>query len=66
MLDPKKIPHSILENLHDRGLTDEQIADMSPKEAFGEYAQWHGLINWGSTLWHAVESFKAAEVTDDP
>ncbi len=66
MLDLAKIPHSILENLYSRELTDEQIAEMTPPQAFKEYCEWHGLIGWSATLWHAVRSFKDAEVPDDP
>lgn len=61
MLDLTKIPYTVLSDIRERGHSDETIAQMSPQEAFSEYCIWNGLINWGGTLFRAVENLKAAE-----
>lgn len=63
MLDLEKIPERIMERLKNRGNTDEDIRDMSPREAFNENCVWQGLLgNYGYSLWSDVEALKAAEV----
>ena len=62
MLDPKAIPEHIRGDLNSRGHTDEDIAKMTPKEAFNEFCSWNGLIGWGNRLWFAMEAFKGSEV----
>lgn len=53
------IPMHIRKALYSRGISDEQIAIMSPKEVFHEYCEWHGLINWSDELWNTVCELKS-------
>lgn len=50
-LDIKRLNPAVLSALRERGHTDKDITFMSPREAFEEYCTWHGLVNWGDTLW---------------
>jgi hypothetical protein len=50
-MDPKKLSRPMLTTLRERGHTDQAISLMSAREAFDEYCNWHGIINWGDTLW---------------
>ena len=61
MLDINKIPPHILGNLKDRGHTNEEIAMMTPKKAFSEYCNWHGLSGWGDSLAQAIKSLDESE-----
>lgn len=51
MLNTKTLPANLLDALHKRGHADEQIAEMTPAEAFDEFCNWHGLSGWGGELW---------------
>lgn len=51
----KVIPDQIFDACQDRGISLDRINSMTPKERFVEYCQWHGLINWGNTLWDLVK-----------
>lgn len=59
-MDISKIPAKVLADIRKRGHSDEDIAAMSPEEAFREYCEWNGLINWGDALFRAVEALKTA------
>lgn len=50
------IPRSVLEACRNRGWTDDAIKGMTPRQMFGEYCEWHGLINWGNQLWCVVDA----------
>jgi hypothetical protein len=59
-VDISKIPEHILSDVRERA-SDDAIATMTPREVFTEYCMWNGLINWGGTLFDAVESLKKAD-----
>ena len=61
MMDLKVLPSHITEDLIKRGNSKEDIAKMSPEEAFNEYCNWHGLQGWGESLWEIVQELKDAE-----
>lgn len=61
MLSINTIPAHVIQDLKERGHSEEQIKAMSAKEAFNEYLAWNGILGWGSTLWHVVERLKEAE-----
>ena len=74
MLNTKTLPANLLDALHKRGHADEQIAEMTPSEAFEEFCNWHGLSGWGSELWSLMcklqnevtsEMIEAAEGVED-
>lgn len=44
----------VLLALKKRGHSEQDIARMSPKNAFVEYCEWNGLLCWGETLWNQV------------
>lgn len=50
----QKIPESVHSALVNRGWSEAAIANMSPRQMFEEYCQWHGLIGWGYPLWGVV------------
>lgn len=52
----------MLEALKERGITNERIESMSPREMFSEYCTWHGLINWSDRLMYALNA--ASEATE--
>lgn len=52
MLNTKTLPANLLDALHKRGHADEQIAEMTPAEAFDEFCNWHGLSGWGGSCSH--------------
>ena len=58
-----KLPDDILEALKECGYTPNQIAAMTPLQAFHEYCNWHGLLGWGGSLWGIMEDLKSAEGT---
>lgn len=47
--------------LRHRELSENQIEQLTPQEAFEQFCQWHGLINWSSTLWQQVVALHALE-----
>lgn len=61
MLDLEVLPDKFIDDLKSRGHSIEAIATMSPETAFSEFCNWNGLINWGDTLWSAVQEFKDAD-----
>jgi hypothetical protein len=63
MLDLTKIPPAVLNDIRERGHDDKAIAAMTPREAFREFCNWNGLIEWGSILFAAVEELKKADAT---
>lgn len=56
-----QLPRQVLADLHSRGHSDEAIERMTPEEAFAEYCQWNGLINWNGPLWEAATALKAIQ-----
>lgn len=64
-VDLAKLNPAVKSALASRGYSDEKIGLMSPREAFVEYCEWHGLINWGDTLWEQAKGlmFTAAAST---
>lgn len=56
-MDVNKWNPAVLSALRARGHEDKDIAIMSTREAFEEYCTWHGLVNWGSTLWEQAGAF---------
>jgi hypothetical protein len=56
-----KLSFSIVDALHERGHTDDQIANMSPEMAFIEYCNWNGLLGWGIELIDVIDSLRASE-----
>jgi hypothetical protein len=61
-LDLQALPDELINDLKERGHSEEAIAQMTPEKAFEEYCNWNGLINWGDSLWKAVHEFKDASV----
>lgn len=61
MTDIDKIPAEVLDALRERGHSDARIAKMDPVQMFKEYCNWHGLINWGGTLWAIVAELSELE-----
>lgn len=61
MLDFDKIPERVIDDLSERGWSDSDIEKMSPEQAFSEFCNWNGLINWGPSLWGVVKDLEKAE-----
>lgn len=55
------LPIGVVRNLHQRGLSDTEIEQLTPKEAFEHFCDWNGLINWSNLLWSTVASLMAIE-----
>lgn len=60
MLNLKKLNPAIVDALHYRGHTDDDIKNMTPSEAFDEACSWYGLIGWGPTLRAMYENVQDA------
>ena len=66
-MDIDKIPRAIVDDLHSRGFTDSQIANMKPERAFDEFCSWHGLLGgWGDILIGALDALRAADEGNVP
>jgi hypothetical protein len=48
------MPSNVVHALREAGYSGEEINDMSGREAFDAFCTWHGMINWGGTLWKAA------------
>lgn len=59
-MNPDKLSQDLLEALTERGYTEETIKTLSPEEAFEEYCNWNGLINWGTRLKNAMTNIEQA------
>lgn len=55
----KTLPDNVLEALRNRGLDDEDIAELTPQQAFDEFCRWHGLSDWGNELWSVMDKLKS-------
>jgi hypothetical protein len=65
MLDLNVLPDEFIDDLKNRGNSEDEISKMSPETAFNEYCKWHGLTDWGDSLWRAVHEFKDASVSEE-
>lgn len=57
----EKIRDDVLEDVRERGFSDEQIEAMDGETLFNEYCMWNGLIGYGFSLWNIVLDLKEAE-----
>lgn len=39
----------------------ERLAKMNPRQIFGLYCNWHGLIGWGHSLFDVVQDLEKAK-----
>ncbi len=60
-LATEKISPHILEALHQRGHSADDISKMSPPGAFCEFCERHGFIGWGGFMWDTVDNLKQSE-----
>jgi hypothetical protein len=61
MIDITKLDPVVLENLRNRGHSDERIKQMNWDQVFDEYCHWEGLIRWGSELRRVMANAKNAQ-----
>ena len=47
---PGALSNYVLETLNERGLSREQISELSPREVFNEYCLGRGLLGYGDLL----------------
>lgn len=66
MINLNEVAPTILKDLRARGHTDEQIQKMNWNEAFDEYCEWNGLVNWGSQLREVMKQLKNAQDAAPP
>jgi len=62
-LDITKLPRSMLDDLHARGLTDDRIAFSTVEEAFREWCEWNGFIKWSDTILRMIRALDGANVS---
>lgn len=62
MLDPNKLHAEVISSLKERGHSVKAIAQMTPRRAFVEYCEWHGLLGWAGSLWDVALDLKSAEI----
>ena len=73
-LDILKVHPRVMRDLRGRGLSEAEIAEMTPEQAFNAFCQYNGFAgNWGQTLASILDSLRAsvvapsvAEVIADP
>ena len=41
-------------------MSDEEIAELTPAEAFSEFCYWHGLLDWGNELWSVMTNLQCS------
>lgn len=61
MLKIESLDPEVLETLREMSRSDDDIESMSPEQAFSEYCNWHGLINWGNRLLRVADNIRAAQ-----
>lgn len=59
-MDIKKLQQSVVDALRNRELTDDEIAALTPEQAFNEYCRWNSLGDWGPTLTSTLDNLRAA------
>lgn len=57
----KELPSEVVYACRQRGLTDQQIEEMTISELFNEFCNWNGLINWSDRLLNVVNQLKKAK-----
>lgn len=60
-IDLSRLNPAVRSALINRGHSEEEILRMSPREAFVEYCEWHGLIRWGDSLWENAKHLMTME-----
>ena len=62
MIDITKLDKDILNNLHERGHSDEKIKNMTWDEVFDEYCHWEGITgSWPEILRRVMANAKNAQ-----
>ncbi len=54
MINPQALPENVLRDLLERGHSLETIAQMSTREAFDEFLNWNGIINYTTLISEAL------------
>lgn len=60
-MDVKKIPQHIKDDLIARGLTEDDMAEMSAERAFHEFCEWHGMHGWATILRNTLDMLREAD-----
>lgn len=60
-LNTEKMNPALLQDLQARGMTNVEISLLTAEQAFDEYCDWHGLVNWGPALRSAMIELKKVE-----
>jgi hypothetical protein len=60
----KAIPEAIVDANRERGHSDKQIERMPAEKLFDEFCMWHGLINWGRSLYVLANQLNKLENSD--
>lgn len=62
-LDVLKVHPRVMRDLRKRGLSEDEIAAMTPEQAFNEFCGYNGFGgNWGHTLASILDSLRASRV----
>ncbi len=62
-LDVLKVHPRVMRDLRKRGLSEDEIAEMTPEQAFNAFCQYNGFAgNWGQTLASILDSLRASAV----
>lgn len=56
----ERIPVPVLRACRNLDMSDAEIERSSPKELFGHYLQWEGIIGYTETIWEIATKLKAA------
>lgn len=60
------IPTEIVAACQNRGMSEDQIRRAAPRKLFTEFCEWHGLVQWGPTLWRLVDELIAMDQAKVP
>jgi hypothetical protein len=55
MIDVERLPMMVVDSLDDAGYTEEDIANMRPREVLERFLQWEGIIGYNDLIWNMME-----------
>lgn len=65
MLNLDLIPSDVMDNLLNRKLSEEQIANLTPTEALNEYLAWEGIQGYTDSIVEVLDGLRDAEIKEE-
>ncbi len=61
MININSIPERIINDLHSRGHSNQDIENSTPARLFSEYLAWNGFYGWAEDFTEALDSLRASQ-----